>query len=101
MPAEIRWHGWGGGDGLGGGGSVARLGQEIRHTGGAVYGLEECVCARGEHEGAVARGGAGDAVWADVPTAGDPHHCCQFGTSEGLRFILHLLRTIRYELIGR
>ena len=35
-----------------------------------VYGLEECVCARGEHEGAIAGGGAGDAIWPDVPAPG-------------------------------
>jgi len=63
-------------------GVFASLGQEIWHPGGVVYGLEECVCTRSERERAIAGSGAGDAIWADVPAAGDSHHRRQFATSE-------------------
>src|SRR6266849_5819640 len=46
------------------------MGREIWHTGGAVYGLEECVCTRGEQERAITGSGTGDAIWADVPAPG-------------------------------
>src|ERR1700730_8294360 len=58
------------------------MGPEIRHTGGAVYGLEECVCTRGEQERAIRGGVAGDAIWADVPAPGDSHHRSQFAAGE-------------------
>src|SRR6202171_5160814 len=58
------------------------MGQEIGHTGGAVYGLEECVCTRGEQERATPGGGAGDAIWSDVPAPGDSHPRGQFGAGE-------------------
>src|SRR5271165_2853578 len=70
------------GDDLGSGGSVACLGEEIRRTGGAVYGLEERVCTRSQQQGTVAGGGAGDAIWADVPAPGDWHHRRQFTAGE-------------------
>src|ERR1700693_5568254 len=76
MPAEIRWHGWG---------VRRRSGQRweccepgSRNT--AYRG--RCICTRSELERAIAGGGAGDTIWADVPAAGDSHHCRQFATSE-------------------
>src|SRR5208282_683942 len=65
-----------------GGGSVACMGEEIRRTGGVVYGLEKRVCTRSQQQGTVAGSGAGDAIWADVPAPGDSHHRGQFTTSE-------------------
>src|SRR5260370_23386163 len=58
------------------------LGEEIRGAGGTLYGLEERVCTRGEPERAITGGGAGDAIWSDVPAPGDSHHCRQFAPSE-------------------
>src|SRR4029077_18948683 len=63
-------------------GSVASLDQEIRGSGGAVYGLEERVRSRGEQQRTVAGGGTGDAIWGDVPTAGDSHHRGQLGAGQ-------------------
>jgi len=60
-----------GGDDLGGGGGVEGLDRALWGAPGVVHGLEECVCAGAERGRADAGRSAGDAVWADVPGAGD------------------------------
>src|SRR5271157_171133 len=60
-----------GGDDLGGGGGAEGLDRVLRGAQGVVHGLEECVCAGAERRGTDAGRGAGDAVWAHVPGAGD------------------------------
>src|SRR5208282_2075527 len=60
-----------GGDDLGGGRGAEGLDRALRGAPGVVHGLEERVGAGAECAGAAAGRGASDAVWADVPDAGD------------------------------
>src|SRR5208282_3630439 len=84
-----------GGDDLGGGRGAEGLDRALRGAPGVVHGLEERVGAGAECAGAAAGRGASDAVWADVPDAGDRDLGGEFPPGEGLRFILHLHQTVR------
>src|SRR5260370_32455013 len=59
------------------------MGRTLRGAVVSVRGLEESVQTCGHGEGAVARRGAGHAVWAHVREAGDRSDRGQFPTSEG------------------
>src|SRR6267378_2979393 len=86
------------GNDLGGGARAAAMDRKVRRTAGALHRLEKRVCARAHRERAVAWPGACDAFWTHVPEAGYRYHRGELAASQGLRFTLHLHRTLRNEL---
>ena len=72
-------------DDLGGRRGVAPVDRGVRRAAGALYGLEECLCARADGGGTGDGGRAPDAVWADVRGLGDSHHRRELPASEGAR----------------
>ena len=68
---------------LGGGRCAAPVDRGVRRAAGALYGLEECLCARAECGGAGHGGRAADAVWPHVRGVGDSDHRGELAAGEG------------------
>ena len=71
------------GNDLGGGRCAAPVDRGVRRAAGALYGLEECLCAGAECGGAGHGGRAPDAVWPHVRVVGDSDHRGELAAGEG------------------
>src|ERR1035437_5480672 len=63
--------------------SLERLDGEVWSAAGAVYGLEKRVREGADAKRNIARNARPDAVWADVPSAGNQNHRGQFAAGQG------------------